>query len=169
MSAALVFLGSSPSAALPEQDADPRSSIAQEEDWLVVQQAARSGCHLAPVARTPLSQLEFIIRGDSTPVLLTPYKRGFKGYIIFTVDRRPPLFVAASLVEDPETFVLPETILRDLKAGRSLTVWLQPAGAKAQEQTFSLIGLTAALDWLEKAVCRVQEASGSQEGPRETR
>lgn len=169
MSAALVILGSGPGAALPEQDTDPRDSIAKEEDWLVVRQGARPGCHLAPVARTPLSPLEFIVRGDSMPVLLTPYKRGFKGYVVFTVDRRPPLFLAASLVEDPEIFVLPETILRDLKAGRSLTVWLQPAYAEAREQTFSLIGLTAALDWLERAECRPQEASGPHEGSRETR
>ena len=117
VSAALVLLGSGPGAALPEPDVGPRDSIAQEADWLVVKQADSSGCHLAPAVRPWPSQLEFLVRGDSVPVLLTPYKRGFKGYVIFTVDKRPPLFLAATLVEDPEHFVLPETILRDLKAG----------------------------------------------------
>ncbi len=169
LAASLMLLESGPGVALPESDLDPRNSIAKEDDWLVVRQAERSGCHLAPVARTPFSPLEFMVRGDGTPVLLTPYERGFKGYIIFTVDKRPPLFVAASLVEDPENLVLPDMILRDLKAGRSLAVWLQPAGKDAQEQTFSLIGLTAALDWLEKSECRVQEAAGAEARPRETR
>jgi hypothetical protein len=157
--AVLAALSPAPTWALSGAEEAPAGSIAQEDDWLVVQQTASQGCYLTEAAQEGGATMRLVVAGDRIPVLMTPYDRGFKGYVILTVDRRPPLYVASFLVDDPQLFALPEAIHRDLIRGRKLTVKAQPVGAEPLEQAFSLIGFTKALEWLDRTECRVQEAT----------
>ncbi|MDH3472898.1 MAG: hypothetical protein OEM59_04330 [Rhodospirillales bacterium] len=157
--AVLAALSPVPAWALSGVEEAPAGSIAQEDDWLVVQQAAPQGCYLTGVAQEGGANMRLIVAGDRIPVLKTPYDRGFKGYVVLTVDRRPPLYIASFLVDDPQSFALPEAIHRDLIRGRKLIVKAQPVGVEPLEQAFSLIGFTRALEWLDRTECRVQEAT----------
>jgi hypothetical protein len=157
--AVLAALSPAQAWALSGAEEAPAGSIAQEDDWLVVQQAAPQGCYLTEAAQEGGATMRLVVAGDRVPVLKTPYDRGFKGYVVLSVDRRPPLYMASFLVDDPQSFALPEAIHRDLIRGRALTIKAQPVGAEPLEQAFSLIGFTRALEWLDKSECRVQEAT----------
>lgn len=165
----LAVPGISPSLAVPTSDRELDRAIAEEDDWLVYQQPGQRGCYLTPPAEDNSLPMQLIVRHDGVPVLLTPYDRGFRGYVVFKVDRRAPLFLSASLVRDPEALDLPREILRDMFAGRSVTVQARPIGSPAQEQEFSLVGFTAAMAWLKKAECEVKPPPEDSNDGRETR
>ncbi len=164
----LTIASLTPSHAVPATDRILERAIAQEEDWLVLQESGQGGCYLAQLIEPGTAQMQRIVRQDGVPLLRTPYRKGFKGYVVFKVDRRNPLFVAAALVENPQAFDLPKEILPDMFAGRNFSVWAQPVGNEPQEQKFSLVGFTAAMSWLERAECHIVETPDDA-GGRETR
>ncbi len=165
----LTIASLTPGFAVPATDRILERAIAQEEDWLVLQESGHGGCYLTQSIEPTTHQMQLIVRQDGVPVLHTPYRKGFKGYVVFKVDRRNPLFVAAALVQNPQAFDLPKEILPDMFAGRNFSVWAQPVGNEPQEQKFSLVGFTAAMSWLERAECRVVEPPDDGTGGRETR
>ena len=83
-----------PAHAVPATARILERAIAQEEDWLVFQESGQNGCYLTQAIEPSAAQMQLIVRPDGVPVLHTPYRRGFKGYVVFKVDRRNPLFVA---------------------------------------------------------------------------
>lgn len=155
--------------AVPATDRVLERAIAQEEDWLVFRESGQGGCYLSQLIEPSAAQMQLVVRRDGVPVLHTPFRRGFKGYVVFKVDRRSPLFVAAALVRNPEAFDIPKEILPDMFAGRNFSVWAQPVGTEPQEQEFSLVGFTAAMSWLDRTECRVVETPDDGTGARETR
>lgn len=157
-----------PSHAVPVTDRILERAVAQEEDWLVLQESSRGGCYLTQSIEPTSHEMQLIVGRDGVPVLHTPYRKGFKGYVVFKVDRRSPLFISAALVQNPEAFDIPEEILPDMFAGRNFSVWAQPVGNEPREQKFSLVGFTAAMSWLERAECHVVETPDDT-GRRETR
>lgn len=165
----LTIASLAPAHAVPATDRVLERALAQEEDWLVFQESGQGGCYLAQLVAPARDQMQLIVRPDGVPVLQTPYRRGFKGYVVFKVDRRSPLFVAAALVNNPESFDIPEEILPDMFAGRNFSVWAQPVGTEPREQEFSLVGFTAAMSWLERKECRIVETPDDSTGGRETR
>lgn len=165
----LTIASLSPVYAVPTTDRILERAIAQEDDWLVFREPGRRGCYLAQMTEAGGPPMQLMVRPDGVPVLLTPYRKGFKGYVVLKVDRRSPLFIAANLVADPQAFDVPEEMLRDMFAGRNFTVWAQPVDTDAQEQQFSLVGFTAAMSWFERAECRIVDTPDDGTGGRETR
>lgn len=153
--AALAAAGLRPLAA-EEPELDP--ALAVEGDWQVVKRPAGAGCAVEAPLAGGSDLLRLIIAPDRLPVIRTPYVRGVQGYIIYAVDRSDPLYVSASMVEDSTSIEVPKEMLREMMAGRMLTVQIDPAGGANEAHQFSLAGLSAARAWLRKPVCQVEKA-----------
>jgi hypothetical protein len=133
-------------------------TLAVEGDWQVVKRPAGAGCAVEAPLAGGSNLLRLIVVRDRLPVIRTPYVRGIQGYVIYAVDRSDPLYVSAAMVKDSTSIEIPKAMLREMMAGRMLTVQIDPAGGKNEAHQFSLAGLSAARAWLRKPVCQAETA-----------
>lgn len=141
--------------AAEELEADP--VVAVEGDWRVIKRPAGAGCAVEAPLAGGSSLLRLILVPDRLPVIRTPYVRGVQGYVIYAVDRSDPLYVSAAMVEDSTSIDIPKEMVREMMAGRMLTVQIDPTGGENEAHQFSLAGLSAARAWLRKPTCRVEK------------
>lgn len=143
------------------------NSVARERDWLVIRQPGEGFCYLQQSYASDPSKMEMTTGRSGVPALVTPFYRGIRGNVTYQVDDREPGLISTADIENASVIPLPRSLTPALKAGRELRVRVTPVGEAPRTQVFSLLGFTAASDWLERDVCQFEgseEATGAGGG-----
>lgn len=162
--AALVLTISGPTVGADWSQWELDNSVARERDWLVIRQPGEGFCYLKQSHDNDPSKMEMIIKSGGTASIITPFFRGISGNVTYRVDNSEPGLISAAAIENASLIELPRNLLPKLEAGRKLHVSVAPKGGEPQTQIFSLLGLTAASQWLARDECQLQqskEATGS--------
>lgn len=135
-------------------DWELENSVARERDWLVIKQPGEGFCYLKQSYDSNTSKMEMTTGRSGVPAIVTPFFHGIRGNVTYQVDDQEPGVIPASQIEHHNLVKLPRKLVPALKAGSVLTVRVTPIGEQPGTQTFSLLGFTAASDWLDPEVCQ---------------
>ncbi|MDJ0951392.1 MAG: hypothetical protein QNJ94_20975 [Alphaproteobacteria bacterium] len=153
LAASIVALAQ-PAFAVEWSDWEKKHSVARVRDWLVIKKPGEGHCYIKQSYKDDPSKLELTMGRTGGPAILTPFFRGFEGEVTYRVDKRKPGVIPASSIDHINLIELPREVIPAFRAGRKLRIRLTPIGEPPRDQTFSLMGFSAASRWLKRSVCR---------------
>jgi hypothetical protein len=130
-----------------------KNAVSRQKDWLVIRDPDDNYCYLKQSHHDEPWKMEFIVGPIGKPSILSPYS-DLSGQIVFLVDKNPPVIIEAWSLAMESLIDLPTDILPQLKAGLALEVSVEPKEQGPKTQSFSLVGFSAALRWLNRPECQ---------------